>query len=171
MKLTNLQLAPFSNALEMLSPAMGDQARVVMSMEAEKPVKVLRVRGNLAYPMLSYIIGKARAAVTPHVASIQREQQIQLAAARVRPEMPENEPPIPEDKWPSDGRKFAKAMEEIYNQEVNLGELRPLTWDLLKKAGIIGGTPTLKENEVEFDGSFVSALGEFLVGEPPDDIG
>ena len=75
----------------------------------------------------------------------------------------------PEERWPSDMRKFEAAMAPIMAEEIDIGDIKPLTWDILKKAGIVGGEPA-KGDEIEFDGSFVAALGEFLDGEPPEDL-
>ena len=126
------------------------------------------VRGNLSYPILAYRVGRAKIVVVPLIRALQEAEQTQLAATRIAPEKKEGEPMPAEETWPSDGRKFAEAMKPILAEEIDLGEIKSLTWDILKKAGVIGGTPA-GENEIEFDGSFVAALGDFLAGEPPDE--
>lgn len=166
MKLTNLQLTSFANAIELLSPSMGQSQRKLIV--AESP-KTPRVKGNLNYPILAYRVGRARIAIEPHVRALQEFQQTQLAATRVAPPKMDGQPLPPEEQWPSDVRKFEAAMASIKMEEIDLGELKPLTWDILTKAGIVGGTPA-EESEIEFDGSFVAALGEFLAGEPPENL-
>lgn len=163
MKLTNANLHAFANALGLLSPAMFNAQS-----QAEKSAIAPRVKGNLSYPILAYRVGRAKVAIGPAIVALQEAQAMQLAATRVRPPHEGAEVP-PEDQWPSDAKRFQEAMKSILAEEIDLGDLKPLTWEILQKAGIVGGTPAA-ENEIEFDGSFVAALGDFLAGEPPDDV-
>jgi hypothetical protein len=166
MKLTNARLAWFANALELLSPSMG-LTQQTMQAQGEPAVKTPRVKGNLNHPILAYRIGRARIAITPLVETLQQSEMIQLNATRVAPPKVEGQPLPPEDQWPSDAKKYQEAMRPIMEEEIDLGDLKPITWEILQKAGIVGGKPA-GENEIEFDGSFVAALGDFLTGEPPD---
>jgi hypothetical protein len=171
MKLTNERLISLANALEMLSPAMGnaEAGAIELLIPDQKRPKPPRVKGNLSYPILAYRIGRAKIAIAPALAAFQEAQRQQMIAHRIRPETtPEAKIP-PEEMWPSDGRKVAEAMQSILAEDVDLGELKPLTWDILRKAGIVGSSPA-KGDEIEFDGSFVAALGDFLDGEPPEDV-
>lgn len=169
MKLKISQLIQFANALELMSPGMNRQQKEALQI-GEKPPATLRVKGNLNHPLLAWRVGRARLAIAGDVDHLQRRQNEQLVATRIAPPKVEGEPMPPEDQWPSDGRKFQEAMKTIMDEEVDIGDVKPLTWDILKKAGIVGGTPAM-ENEIEFDGSLVAALGDFLAGEPPDDLG
>ena len=164
MKITNTQLAPFSNALSVLSPAMERTQQAFADAKQKTP----RVKGNLSYPVLAYRIGLATIAIAPAVRALENAQRQQLALYRIRPDANPDGTFPPERMWPSDGNKFADAMQPILDEEIDLGTLKPITWDILKKAGVIGGAPA-KEDEIEFDGSIVAGLGAFLEGEPPDD--
>lgn len=172
MKLTNAELMSFANALELLSPSMGRTQQMAMGMASpDAPqFKTPRVKGNLNYPLLIYRVGRARIAIKGAVEAFTTAQASAFASHRIPPEKQPGEPMPPEDQWPSDGRAVAEALKPILAEEIDVGELKPLTWDILKKAGIVGGTPA-GENEIEFDGSFVAALGDFLAGEPPEDAG
>lgn len=164
MKITNAQLESFANVLEMLSPALGDNSRMMTEQRT-----IRRLKGNLAFPALASRVGRARVAVEPHVRALQRYTQIQLDATKIRPPLADDADVPPREQWPSDGRAFSAAMSEFEKEEIELGELKPLTWEILVKAGVVGGKPA-GENECECDGSIVAALGDFLVGEPPDDV-
>lgn len=113
------------------------------------------VTGNVGYLPLSWRIATAQELLKPLLDGFSKVRAPLVEQAKV-PEKA-GDIPLPAGHFRLDATKLDELLRPIMDEEVDVPELKPLTWAMLAKAG------------VSVDPTLVIMLGDFLTGEPPEE--